>query len=68
MTSNIVLGELMIFCTEDRDFRIETEGGSLIPHCVCFFTYTDITETVIYVMLILTNGSMHTLDSMVKGI
>ena len=35
MTSNIVLGVLMISCTEDRDFRMKTEGGSLIPHYVC---------------------------------
>ena len=36
MTSNSVLGVLTIFCTEDRNFRMETEGGSLIPHYVCF--------------------------------
>ena len=64
MTSNIVLGVLMIFCTEDRDFRMETEGGSLIPHCVCLnsFTYTDITETVIYMleqcMLLIKHGKV----------
>ena len=56
-----------IFCTrsvykEEDQVRyrtyMETEGGSLIPHYVCLnsFTYTDITETVIYV------GAMHALD------
>ena len=43
---------------QNHDFYMETEGGSLIPHYVCLnsFTYTDITETVIYV------GAMHALD------
>ncbi len=43
---------------QNHDFYMETEGGFLIPHYVCLnsFTYTDITETVIYV------GAMHALD------
>ena len=41
---------------QNHDFYMETEGGSLIPLYVCLNSFTDITETVIYV------GAMHALD------
>ena len=62
MTSNIVLGVLILKIGTSAWRQREV----LLSLTMFVCTYTDITETVIYVMLILTNGSMHTLDSMVK--